>query len=261
MKRLKFLVLLPLLFFAIIVNGQFNTASFQQKISSVELKPFSDSQFEGTFLSYHIEGKVKRSKKVKGDKTEQSDTKGEVRTTSDEVPAVETSSPPAIESIEVRKRLEPITESNFQYVEKQFIFMPLNDMIVTSDYGSRYHPIDKVVKQHNGVDLRANQSLVFSVLDGIVMDAGYTEDAGNYIKILHSANFETIYLHLDKIYFTVDQKVNAGDIIALSGNTGKSTAPHLHFAVKENGSFVNPITFLNDLIETNNAISDYENTK
>ncbi|WP_164720333.1 M23 family metallopeptidase [Chryseobacterium gleum] len=51
--------------------------------------------------------------------------------------------------------------------------------------------------------------------------------------------------------------VYAGDIIAISGNSGKSTAPHLHFSVKERGKYIDPVHFLNDLIKTNNAISDY----
>lgn len=136
--------------------------------------------------------------------------------------------------------------------------MPLkSNLKVTSDFGMRIHPIFQTSKLHNGVDLRAKYENVFAVLDGIVTESGFDENGGgNYIKILHSNRFETSYLHLSEIYYQKGEFVKAGFIIAKSGNSGNSTAPHLHFAVKELGKFINPISFLNNLNQANQFIQN-----
>ncbi|OCA69181.1 hypothetical protein BBI01_18120 [Chryseobacterium artocarpi] len=154
------------------------------------------------------------------------------------------------------KKLPLIESRNYTIEERQIVYMPLENMTVTSNFGTRFHPIDKVEKFHSGVDFRAKNNYVFAVLDGTVSEAGYSNAAGNYIKVRHG-DFETIYLHLSKTFFSYGDIIYAGDIIAVTGNTGKSTAPHLHFSVKENGKYINPIRFLNDLIQTNNALADY----
>jgi murein DD-endopeptidase MepM/ murein hydrolase activator NlpD len=139
------------------------------------------------------------------------------------------------------------------------ISMPLkNGISVTSPFGNRTHPIFGGQKLHNGADLKANYEKVYAVLDGKVVDAGYdSKGGGNYIKIKHSNYFVTSYLHLSEIYYKVGEWVNAGFIIAKSGNSGNSTGPHLHFSVSENGNYINPIRFLNDLIKANNLIATH----
>jgi murein DD-endopeptidase MepM/ murein hydrolase activator NlpD len=263
MKNLTFLM--PLLFLATAGKAQFNTVSFENKVATIEVSKFDENHFQETFLNYHIEGlnnkkRLKEEKKAK----ELEKQKGQLEKDKLDVPVLEQTlavddlnKVATIEKKVVYKKLKPLSEENYEYKEVQAVYMPLNDMIIVSRYGERFHPIDKEMKFHQGVDLRANDKVVYAVLDGIVLDAGYDTDSGNYIKILHKGNFETIYLHLSKFYYKKDDPISAGDIIALSGNTGKSTAPHLHFAVKENGQYVDPIIFLNDLIQTNNAISDY----
>ncbi|WP_288764214.1 M23 family metallopeptidase [uncultured Weeksella sp.] len=141
------------------------------------------------------------------------------------------------------------------------IFMPIsNKILITSPFGLRKHPISGVKKMHNGIDIRANYEAVFSVLDGIVVAAGWdTNGGGNYIKINHFDRFETAYLHLSETYYKVGDFVKAGFVIGKSGNSGHSTGPHLHFSVKEWGKYINPTNFLNDIIKVNNLIaSNYE---
>ena len=137
------------------------------------------------------------------------------------------------------------------------IHMPLkNGISVTSSYGNRTHPIFGGRKLHNGADLKANFEKVYSVMDGIVTASGWDpKGGGNYIKVKHSNSFVTAYLHLSEIYYKVGEFVKAGFIIAKSGNSGNSTGPHLHFSVIENGNYINPIRFLNDLIKANNLIA------
>ena len=137
-------------------------------------------------------------------------------------------------------------------------YMPLNRITVTSPYGTRIHPIFGTAKMHNGIDLKANYEDVHAVLDGIITESGWdSKGGGNYIKIKHFNRFETSYLHLSEIYYKVGEKVRAGFIIGKSGNTGNSTGPHLHFAVKEFGQSINPYHFLNDLNKANNLIATY----
>ena len=139
------------------------------------------------------------------------------------------------------------------------ISMPLDrKIVVTSPFGRRIHPIFGATKLHNGTDFKANYENVYAVLDGIVVAAGWNSGGGgNYIKVKHSGTFETSFLHLSEIYYKAGQLVKAGFIIAKSGNTGNSTGAHLHFSVTENGKYINPILFLNDLIKANNLIATY----
>ncbi len=150
------------------------------------------------------------------------------------------------------KKFSFIKEEDF--VSK--ISMPLDKrIIVTSPFGWRMHPIFRTGKMHNGTDLKANYENVYAVLDGVVIESGNSKGGGKYIKVRHSDSFITSYLHLSEIYYEAGEYVKAGFIIARSGNSGNSTGPHLHFAVQENGKYINPIRFLNDLINADNLIA------
>ena len=279
----KAILLFPLFLFSRYFS-QFNTASYGSRLNSIQVSQFSENHFSGNFLSYHIEGNSKRKREIK---TAETSTKSEENksTKEKEVPKEESKPESSLKTDKKKnnisdleedfpleetedfldkkiryKRLNLITNSNNEFTEKQIVFMPLKRMLITSNYGNRFHPVDRVSKFHAGIDLRANSDYVYAVLDGIVSEAGYSGGAGNYIKIRHK-DFETVYMHLTRSFYSERDIIYAGDIIALSGNTGKSTAPHLHFAVKENGRYINPIQFLNDLIQTNNALADYNNGK
>lgn len=155
------------------------------------------------------------------------------------------------------KKFSFIKEEDF--VSK--ISMPLEkSIVVTSPFGWRTHPIFRTGKMHNGADLKANYENVYTVLDGIVIESGNSGGGGKYIKVRHSDSFVTSYLHLSEIYYKSGEFVKAGFIIARSGNSGNSTGPHLHFSVQENGKYINPIRFLNDLINANNLIAVHYET-
>lgn len=120
---------------------------------------------------------------------------------------------------------------------------PLDDIYITSEFGSRYHPVLKKRKFHRGVDLRANiGSNVYSTAPGVVRAIGYNKNGyGKYIIIQHNMGFETIYAHLDNIGVSNGTIVKKGDIIGLSGNTGRSTGPHLHYETRFGGQSISPI--------------------
>lgn len=126
--------------------------------------------------------------------------------------------------------------------------MPLRkNLEVTSPFGMRLHPVFGEEKMHNGIDLRANNEFVYSVLEGEITNAGWDTLGGLFVKVKHTEKLETTYCHLSEIYYQKGDKVKAGFIIGKSGNTGVSTAPHLHFAVKEDEKYINPLPFLRDL--------------
>lgn len=116
---------------------------------------------------------------------------------------------------------------------------------ISDDYGNRPHPILKVVKFHNGVDLAApNGSPILAACDGQVVAAEYNASMGNYVMIDHGDGLFTVYMHASMLNVTEGQMVSAGDEIAAVGSTGRSTGPHLHFSVRKNGNYVSPWNYL-----------------
>ena len=115
-----------------------------------------------------------------------------------------------------------------------------------SGYGWRIDPVYKVRKRHNGMDFSCdNRTPVYATADGIVVSAKWQAGYGYTVKIDHGYGIETLYAHLYNNKFMVKpgQKVVRGEQIALSGNSGKSTGPHLHYEVIIKGQHVNPINY------------------
>jgi len=121
---------------------------------------------------------------------------------------------------------------------------------ISSHFGHRTDPFYKVHKFHNGIDFSAPIGTpIFSSGDGIVIKVEKAKTGyGNNIIIDHGYGYHTRYAHINKSLVWVGQKVSRGERIATVGNSGKSTAPHLHYEVLKNGKAVNPINFFfNDL--------------
>lgn len=116
--------------------------------------------------------------------------------------------------------------------------------LLTASYGMRIHPFYKTLKSHQGVDYTIPEgSRVFATADGRVKEASKSSTAGQTVVIDHGNGFETSYSHLGRINVTRGQEVRRGDIIALSGNSGLSLSPHLHYEVRHNGMRVDPIHY------------------
>lgn len=145
-----------------------------------------------------------------------------------------------------RYRLPDGTESYFledgSSARKTFLKSPLKFAVVTSGFGSRLHPILNYVSAHNGVDYGTPTGTpVWAVADGTVVRAGWDKGGGNMVCVRHVMSLETCYLHLSKVEVKEGQRVQQKTVIGESGSTGLSTGPHLHFAMKRGGSFVNPL--------------------
>lgn len=106
----------------------------------------------------------------------------------------------------------------------------------------RRHPVTRRISPHNGVDFKAKIGTpVYAPADGVVSFSGYQRAAGYYIIVRHANNYSTVYMHLSKTEVKRDQKVRVGQVIARTGNTGRTTGPHLHYEVRINDHPVNPL--------------------
>lgn len=116
---------------------------------------------------------------------------------------------------------------------------------LTASFGLRIHPFYKSLAPHQGVDYTVPEgSRVFATADGRVSEiVRRSTSTGLSVVITHGDGYETVYNHLSRINVNVGQQVRRGDIIALSGNTGLSLAPHLHYEVHHNGIRVDPIHY------------------
>lgn len=117
--------------------------------------------------------------------------------------------------------------------------------LLTASYGMRMHPFYKILTAHQGVDYTVSEgSRVFATADGRVKDVlTKNTTSGKTVIIDHGNGYETTYCHLGKIYAKRGERVKRGDIIAQSGNSGLSLAPHLHYEIKHNGMRVDPIHY------------------
>ena len=118
--------------------------------------------------------------------------------------------------------------------------------LVTSEFGPRIDPINGKATVHTGIDLGIpTGTQVHAAKDGTVSKVAWDPDGyGNYLMIDHGGGLVTLYGHCSQIIAHVGQAVKAGDVVALSGNTGHSTGSHLHFEVRINGKAVNPRGYL-----------------
>lgn len=116
---------------------------------------------------------------------------------------------------------------------------------LSSNFGWRYHPVLGRKKYHNGQDIAVPRRTPVHAADaGVVLVSGWQGGYGNFIAIDHGGGISTCYGHNSVLLVQVGERVTKGQQIALSGSTGLSTGPHLHFEVRKNGVPVNPIPYL-----------------
>jgi murein DD-endopeptidase MepM/ murein hydrolase activator NlpD len=129
-------------------------------------------------------------------------------------------------------------------VRKEFLRSPIPYASVTSGFSfSRFHPILKVYTSHFGVDYGAREGTpVHATADGVVLSAGPNGPAGNMVHLRHKNSYETMYLHLSRIFVAAGERVEGGKVLGLVGTTGESTGPHLDYRIKQGGNYVNPLS-------------------
>ena len=119
---------------------------------------------------------------------------------------------------------------------------PVKDIVVSSFFGVRVDPISGKKKRHNGVDFAVPVgSDVHAVAGGTVTQSERRGSYGHLVVIRHRSGWESRYAHLDKRLVKRGQRVEAGQRIAESGNSGRSTGPHLHLELRKSGKAVDPL--------------------
>lgn len=139
--------------------------------------------------------------------------------------------------IESNENVSKYTESSAIY---KGISLPLKRIKVTSPFGMRKDPFTGEWRMHNGIDLYAENEEVYAMQDGIVKKVGYDSHSGNYV-ILQHGEYTIGYCHLSAITVKENTPVLAGDVVGITGNTGRSTGEHLHITCRRDGKYRNPI--------------------
>ena len=149
------------------------------------------------------------------------------------------------DSISESVNYEIVGESNAKQVEDvaSLVSLPLKNIHIGSGFGMRMHPIYHKRMMHNGIDLSARYESVFSMFPGTVIKVGQDNRSGKFVTV-KTGGYTISYCHLSQQYVKVNDFVNAGTIIACSGNTGASTGPHLHLTTKKDGKAFNPTILL-----------------
>ncbi|MCX6085110.1 MAG: M23 family metallopeptidase [Caldiserica bacterium] len=121
-------------------------------------------------------------------------------------------------------------------------------MKVTSPYGDRMHPIIGEEAFHRGIDLHARYgSAILAPADGVVLYVGPKTAYGNMLVVVHGGGISTVYGHLWKFTVHRYERVQKGQILGYTGNTGFSTGPHLHFEVRQDGEPTDPLEWLSPI--------------
>lgn len=129
--------------------------------------------------------------------------------------------------------------------------LPLDRIIVSSEYGLRNSPVYNRVKFHKGIDLVAKEGTpVYSCKSGKIFEILHNDSVfGNCIIIEHENGLSSVYAHLSEISVRKNEKVNGGKVIGKTGKTGMVTGPHLHFEIREYGKATNPADFFRNSIQ------------
>lgn len=119
------------------------------------------------------------------------------------------------------------------------VSLPLKRIKVTSPFGMRKDPFTGKRKMHNGIDLRARNDEVYAMFPGVVKKVGHDKRSGNYVTLQHG-DYTVSYCHLSRVTVKERTPVLAGDVVGITGNTGRSTGEHLHLTCKRSGISINP---------------------
>ncbi len=160
-----------------------------------------------------------------------------------------------VDRVSLKIKLE---KNNYKEIENKFIENDkLYDVIpairpsegkIDESFGMRKHPILKIYRMHYGIDIITDVGTkVYSPGAGVVTFIGWRGGYGLTLEIEHGFGYRTLYGHLEKTIAKVGQQLKRGDIIALSGNSGRlSSGPHVHYEVTHNGVPIDPMNFIFD---------------
>ena len=123
---------------------------------------------------------------------------------------------------------------------------PVSSRRITSTFGGRASPGGIGSTNHKGIDIGGvgYTAEIHAAKAGTVIVSQYSRSYGNYVVVSHGSGNTTLYAHMSSRKVSVGQYVNQGDVLGITGSTGNSTGPHLHFEITENGTRINPLKYL-----------------
>ena len=137
-----------------------------------------------------------------------------------------------------------LMDKSSPYVGGTFTWPCPSSHYITSSFGNRLHPILKTWKYHTGVDIGASSGKdILAAASGKVIMATTYGGYGNCVMIDHGGGIVTLYGHASRLCVSNGAVVKRGDVIAKVGSTGRSTGPHLHFEVRKDGAYVDPMSY------------------
>ena len=145
------------------------------------------------------------------------------------------------------------TKKKEQVARYLSVCYPLSHIKINSPYGYRKDPFTGKRKFHYGIDLHARSSKVFAMMHGRVIAVGQDKVSGKYVTLRHG-NFTVSYCHLSQISVSQGQDVLSGDVVGITGNTGRSTGEHLHITIRHKGEYINPKIFFNYISAVKNRL-------
>lgn len=117
---------------------------------------------------------------------------------------------------------------------------------ISSEYGTRIHPVSGQSKFHGGIDIAVDEGTkIVACEDGTVSVSEFNEFSGNYVVISHCDGYTSSYLHMVYAAVSKGAQIKQGDIVGYAGSTGIATGPHLHFEIKKDGNLTDPRGLLN----------------
>ena len=147
---------------------------------------------------------------------------------------------------------EAIVTSSDNHDLMSLVALPLENIHINSGFGMRRHPIYHKRIMHNGIDLSARYEKVYSMFPGTVIKVGQDSRSGKFVTV-RTGDYTIIYCHLSQQLVKENEFVNAGTNIAISGNTGASTGPHLHLTTKKDGKAFDPTILIEYVLSVMNS--------
>ena len=147
---------------------------------------------------------------------------------------------------------QPIVTSSDNNDLMSLVALPLEKIHINSGFGMRRHPIYHKRIMHNGIDLSARYEKVYSMFPGTVIKVGQDSRSGKFVTV-RTGNYTISYCHLSQQLVKENEFVNAGTNIAISGNTGASTGPHLHLTTKKDGKAFDPTILIEYVLSVMNS--------
>lgn len=147
----------------------------------------------------------------------------------------------------IESQIVMLTTGNIgeDYVGGEFAWPAPGYTTITSPFGMRLHPVLKVYRLHTGTDIATPTGApIVAANSGVVIKSMYTSGYGNMVMISHGGGVSTVYAHGSEIIAKTGQLVERGEVIMKAGSTGWSTGPHLHFEIRINGQYIDPLPYI-----------------